>query len=146
MRREELSLPRRRRRKRRGRGNASGRGTYSGRGMKGQKARAGGRIRPGFEGGQTPLYRRLPKARGGTAARAERAVPVNVDDLGRRFPAGARVDRAALVRAGLVPRTARRIKILGRGEIATALTVALPISSGAREKIERAGGSVEGTA
>ncbi len=133
----------RKRRKRVGRGIGSRRGTYSTRGVKGQKARAGARIRPGFEGGQTPLYLRLPKRRG-FRSRAEKAVVLNVGTLGRRFANGATVDRAQLQAASLVAPNARRVKILGDGELRVALTVkGIQVSQSAREKIERAGGKIE---
>lgn len=133
----------RRRRKRLGRGIGSRRGTYSGRGVKGQKARAGARLRPGFEGGRTPLYSRLPKRRG-FRSRHPKAKVVNVEVLEGRFPQGATVDRRALIRAGVVPADAREIKILGDGEIRTALTLrGVAVSASAREKIEKAGGKVE---
>lgn len=129
------------RRKRLGRGISSRRGTFSTRGVKGQKARAGARIRPGFEGGQTPLYARLPKRRGFRSPH-ERAAVVNLDTLERHFAAGATVTRAALVTAGLVRSDARRVKILGDGAVSKALTVALPVSASAKKKIEEAGGTV----
>lgn len=129
--------------KRVGRGVGSHRGTYSGRGVKGQKARAGARIRPGFEGGQTPLYARLPKKRGFRSIHPKAAV-VNVGALARAFPQGGTVDRRALQTAGLIPAGAPRVKILGEGEIGVALTVkGLPMSLSAQEKITRAGGRVE---
>lgn len=130
------------RRKRLGRGIGSRRGTYSGRGVKGQKARAGARIRPGFEGGQTPLYARLPKKRG-FRSRQPKAAVVDIGALEKAFPAGAAVTRAALIRAGLVPASAQRAKILADGTLTKALTVrGLPVSVAAKEKIEKAGGTV----
>jgi large subunit ribosomal protein L15 len=132
-------------RKRVGRGLASGTGKTAGKGSKGQKARAGGGSRPGFEGGQMPLYRRLPKRGflpyGGKATYAL----VNVGDLAERFPAGSVVDPDALVRAGLVKRSGRTaVKVLGDGDLAHALTVrAHKLSESARRKVEAAGGSVE---
>lgn len=138
----QLSGVGRKRRKRLGRGLGSRRGTYSTRGVKGQKARAGARIRPGFAGGQTPLYARLPKKRGFHSLQ-ERASVVSVSDLARAFPAGATVTHAALAHAGLVNPRARRVKILGDGELAHALTIeGLPVSASAKEKIEKAGGRV----
>ncbi len=132
----------RKRRKRLGRGLGSRRGTFSTRGVKGQKARAGARIRPGFEGGQTPLYARLPKRRGFQSSH-EKAAVVNLDDLERHFPSGATVTRSGLVTAGLVHRDARHVKILGDGALAKTLTVTLPTSAAARQKIEAVGGKVE---
>lgn len=130
------------RRTRVGRGLGSRRGTYSGRGVKGQKARAGARIRPGFEGGQTPLYARLPKRRGFRAL-GERPTTVSVGALARSFPAGVTVDLPELVRAQLVPPSARRIKVLADGALRHALTLrGLAVSAAAKEKIEKAGGTV----
>lgn len=129
------------RRKRLGRGISSRHGTYSGRGVKGQKARAGSRIRPGFEGGQTPLTARLPKRRGFQSIHAKAAV-VSVGRLEQSFAAGAAVTRAALVKAGLVPSVSRRVKILGDGALTKRLTVSVPVSGSARVKIEQAGGRV----
>lgn len=136
----ELRL-RKKRRKRLGRGIASRRGTYSTRGVKGQKARAGARIRPGFEGGQTPLYARLPKRRGFRSLREKPAV-VNVGDLERQFPSGAEITRAALVSAGLIRPGVRRIKVLGEGTLTKSFAVHAPTSASAKEKIEKAGGKV----
>jgi large subunit ribosomal protein L15 len=131
------------RRKRLGQGESSGHGKTSGRGGKGQSARSGSSIRPGFEGGQMPLARRMPK-RGFTRGRHRRdLLGVNVEDLGR-FAAGTRVDEAVLRACGLVNGPVAGIKILGNGELKTALTVAAPaFSASARAKIEAAGGSCE---
>lgn len=137
----ELRVRGRRPKKRLGRGNASGLGTYSGRGIKGQHARAGARIRAGFEGGQTPIFQRLPKRRG-FRSRNVKNVAVNVSELERVFPAGTTIDRATLQRAGVIAPTHRAIKILGGGTLTKTLTVRLPVSASAREKIEKAGGSV----
>jgi large subunit ribosomal protein L15 len=132
-------------RKRVGRGRSSGTGKTSGRGHKGLKARSGGGARPGFEGGQMPLYRRLPK-RGFLpyGGKTEYAV-VNVKDLSARFAAGSVVDPEGLVEAGLIKRTHREaVKVLGDGAVAHALTVkAHRISESARQKVEAAGGRVE---
>jgi large subunit ribosomal protein L15 len=132
-------------RKRLGRGPASGQGKTAGRGSKGQKARSGGGARPGFEGGQMPLYRRLPK-RGFLpyGGKTEYAL-VNVKTLAARFAAGAVVDPDALVQAGLVKRSGRgAVKVLGDGELGHALTVkAHKVSESARRKVEAAGGRVE---
>ena len=131
-------------RKRIGRGPGSGHGKTAGKGHKGQKARSGGGARPGFEGGQMPLYRRLPK-RGFVpfGGKTEYAV-VNLKALGG-FEANAVVDPDALVRAGLVHAGERgRVKILGEGDVAHALTVkAHAVSASARAKIEAQGGRVE---
>jgi large subunit ribosomal protein L15 len=132
-------------RKRVGRGPASGQGKTAGKGSKGQKARSGGGARPGFEGGQMPLYRRLPK-RGFLpyGGKAEYAL-VNVKALAARFAAGAVVDPDALVQAGLVKKSARgAVKVLGDGDLGHALTVkAHKVSESARRKVEAAGGRIE---
>ena len=131
-------------RKRRGRGNASGTGTYAGKGLKGQKARSGNDIRPGFEGGQLPLIRRMPRKRGFHNRFRVEYTPINLADLSARFPAGAVVDTEGLVRARLLKRTDEACKILGNGELAHPLTVRAPkVSAAARRKIEAAGGAVE---
>ena len=131
-------------RKRVGRGPSSGHGKTSGKGHKGQHARSGGGKRPGFEGGQMPLYRRIPK-RGFTpyGGKTEYAV-VNLKSLAS-FDAGSVVDPDGLVKAGLVKNSQRRlVKILGTGDIEHALTVkAHAVSAGARQKIEAKGGRVE---
>ena len=131
--------------KRRGRGPSSGSGKTSGKGDKGQKARSGGGAGLGFEGGQMPLYRRLPK-RGFLpyGGKTEFAV-VNVKDLSARFAAGSVVDPAGLVEAGLIKKSGRRaVKVLGDGAVAHALTVkAHRVSESAKQKLEAAGGRVE---
>jgi large subunit ribosomal protein L15 len=132
----------RRSRKRVGRGVASGTGKTAGRGSKGQNSRAGGGVRPGFEGGQMPLQRRLPK-RGFYNIFAKRFAIVNIRDLGR-FESGTTVDEAVLVQSGLVKGPRDGIKLLGHGDIAYPLTVKVDqVSAGAKQKIEAAGGSVE---
>ncbi|MEL7562742.1 50S ribosomal protein L15 [Dehalogenimonas sp. 4OHTPN] len=130
-------------RKRVGRGDASGHGNYSGRGYKGQKARAGGRIRPGFEGGQNPLIKKLPQKRGfHNPFRVEYDV-VNIGDL-KVFDSGAVVDADSLVSARLLKSASRPLKILGGGELDRALTVkAAAFSAEAKAKIEAAGGKTE---
>ena len=132
------------RRKRVGRGPGSGHGKTSGKGHKGQKARSGGGKGAGFEGGQMPLYRRLPK-RGFVPYGGKRDYAiVNLEALGG-FSANAVVDPAALTRAGLIKSGHRdAVKILGEGEVAHALTVkAHAVSQAARAKIEAKGGRVE---
>ena len=127
---------------RKGRGAGSGNGKTAGKGHKGQKARSGGGVRPGFEGGQMPLARRVPK-RGFNNIFATKYVGINVDAL-NRFEDGAVVDEAAIVAAGLVKKTLDGIKILGRGELTKNLTVKVTaFSSAAKEKIEKAGGKAE---
>jgi large subunit ribosomal protein L15 len=129
-------------RKRKGRGVASGQGKTAGRGNKGQNARSGGGARPGFEGGQMPLHRRLPK-RGFTNIFKKEMAVVNLKDL-EAFDSGSVVDSATLVRNGLVKGRWDGVKLLGQGEIRVPLTVKLnAISRTAKDKIEAAGGSVE---
>ena len=132
----------RRKKMRVGRGNGMRKGTYSGRGGKGQTARTGGVRRPGFEGGQTPLIRRMPKLGGfRNINRVEYAV-VNVGDFAKLFKEGDTVDRSALARKGLV-RSSKPIKILGNGELKIGLTVmGTKVSASARKKIEAANGHV----
>lgn len=126
---------------RRGRGHGSGNGKTAGKGHKGQKARSGA-PRPGFEGGQMPLYRRLPK-RGFKNRNTLEIVAINLNEL-ERFEAGATVDVAALVEAGVIKNPRDGVKILGNGEITKKLNVkANAFSASAKEKIEAAGGSAE---
>ena len=130
-------------RKRIGRGPASGQGKTAGKGHKGQKARAGRGMRAGFEGGQMPLQRRLPK-RGFNNIFATEYATVNVSDLEKRFEDGAVVDAQSLVESGLLKKTLDGVKVLGKGEITKALTVKVTaISESAKAKIEAAGGTVE---
>ena len=131
-------------RKRVGRGNGSGHGTYSGRGCKGQKSRAGYRMKPGFEGGQLPLIKRLPRLRGFTNIfRVEYSV-VSLAKLGQTFESGAEVDPEKLVATGLVRSRRKPIKVLADGDLGHPLTVkAHRFSAAARSKIEAAGGTVE---
>jgi large subunit ribosomal protein L15 len=130
----------RHRRKRLGQGESSGRGKTSGKGHKGQKARSGGSIRPGFEGGQMPLIRRLPKRGFNNARHTIKYIPVNLEDL-NRFEENVEVGADELKKAGLANGTLRRIKILGQGELTKKLTVnAHAFSDAARSKIEKAGG------
>lgn len=127
--------------KRVGRGVGSGTGKTAGRGVKGQKARSGGFHKVGFEGGQTPIYRRLPK-RGFTSAKAGLRAEVGTGLLAR-FE-GQTVDLAALKSAGLVANHAELVKIIVNGELTVAVTLqGLPASAGARAAIEAAGGKVE---
>jgi len=132
------------RRKRVGRGYGSGRGGHeSGRGTKGQNSRAGGGVRVGFEGGQTPVWMRFPKRGFRNYTRTE-YVCVNVDTLGERFDAQAEVTPETLREKGLVKQRVAPIKILGRGEIDKALTVhAHRFTAEAKKKIEAAGGTAE---
>ena len=130
-------------RKRIGRGAGSGQGKTAGKGHKGQKARAGRGMRPGFEGGQMPLQRRLPK-RGFNNIFRKEIVAVNVASLDRKFDDGAVVDVEALTKAGLVKNSFDGVKILGNGELTKKLTVkADAFSESAKQKIEAAGGNAE---
>ena len=130
------------RRKRLGSGESSGRGKTSGKGHKGQKARSGGSIRLGFEGGQMPLIRRLPKRGFNNAAFKLRIAVVNLDDL-NDFADGATVDEAALRKEGLVRGTVDGVKILARGEITRKLVISgAKFSEAAKRKIEAAGGTI----
>jgi len=125
-----------------GRGIGSGVGKTCGRGHKGQKARSGGGVRPGFEGGQMPIYRRLPK-RGFKNIWAKKFAEVNVETL-NRFDDGAVVDAVALVEVGILKNVLDGVKVLGKGEITKKLTVKLQaFSKSAKEKIENAGGTAE---
>ena len=131
------------RRKRLGQGESSGHGKTSGRGGKGQTARSGSSVRIGFEGGQMPLIRRIPKRGFNNANFAVRYIPVNLEAL-NRFDDGATVDEAALRTLGLASGTVPRIKILGDGNLTRKLVIkAHAFSASAREKIEKLGGSCE---
>ena len=128
--------------KRVGRGTGSGMGKTATRGHKGQNARSGGGVRPGFEGGQTPLFKRLPKRGFSNVNRVEYAV-VNVSDL-NVFEAGSVVDVAALKAKGLVKKVYEGVQVLGNGEINVALTVKVAkVSESAIQKISAAGGTIE---
>jgi large subunit ribosomal protein L15 len=129
-------------RKRRGRGHATGQGKTGGRGMNGQKQRSGGHVRLGFEGGQMPLYRRLPK-RGFTNRFKKVYSVINVEDL-NKFEAGAEVTPEILLDAGIIKKANDGLKVLGNGEMEKAITVkAHKFSKAAKEKIEAAGGKAE---
>ena len=129
-------------RKRVGRGVGSGKGKTAGRGTKGHKSRSGGGVRPGFEGGQMPLHRRLPKG-GFTNIFKKKIAVINIRDLAK-FEGGSVVDEAALLRAGLVRGRRDGIKLLGQGEIKIPLTIKVnEVSKNAREKIIAAGGNIE---
>ncbi len=131
------------RRKRVGRGNGSGHGTYSGRGCKGQKSRSGGKTRPGFEGGQLPLIKRLPRKRGFVNIFRTEYTAVNIDKLAI-FESGSEVTPEKLKSAGVVKSLHHPIKILAGGDIAHPLTIkANKFSAAARAKIEAAGGTAE---
>ncbi|MCI8403673.1 MAG: 50S ribosomal protein L15 [Clostridia bacterium] len=128
--------------KRVGRGIGSGTGKTSGKGHKGQNARSGGGVRPGFEGGQMPLYRRLPK-RGFKNIFAKQYVAVNVEEL-NKLEDGIEVTAEVLKENGIISKTLDGVKILGRGELTKKLTVRVAkMSASAKEKIEKAGGKAE---
>ena len=130
---------------RKGRGAGSGNGKTAGRGHKGQKARSGGGVRPGFEGGQMPLYRRLPKRGFNNRRFAPQYIEVNVSDL-EKFDNGAEVSAEILADAGIIslPKVNDGIKILGNGDLTKKLTVkAVKFTASAKEKIEKAGGTAE---
>lgn len=130
--------------KRVGRGDSSGHGKTAGRGTKGQKSRSGGSLPPYFEGGQLPLVRRLPRARGFTNIFKTQFTSVNLDRLNERFAKGAEVTPATLTEVGLIKSSDALVKVLGRGELKKPLIVkAHGFSATARDKIEAAGGSIE---
>ena len=125
-----------------GRGIGSGTGKTSGKGHKGQNARSGGGVRPGFEGGQMPLYRRLPK-RGFKNIFAKQYVSINVEEL-NKFDDGAEVTAEALMDKGIISKALDGVKILGRGEVTKKVNVKVAkYSASAKEKIEKAGGTAE---
>lgn len=129
--------------KRKGRGAGSGNGKTAGKGHKGQKARSGGGVRPGFEGGQMPLQRRVPK-RGFNNIFATSYVAINVGVLDQKFNDGDVVDAAAIKSSGIIKNTRDGIKILGEGTLTKKLTVkAAAYSESAKQKIEEAGGKAE---
>ena len=125
-----------------GRGHGSGNGKTAGRGQKGQKSRSGGKVRVGFEGGQMPLYRRLPK-RGFTNRNSKEIIAINVDVL-NRFEDGAEVTVESLLASSAISKAGDGVKILGNGELTKKLTVKVnAVSETAKSKIEAAGGTVE---
>ena len=127
---------------RKGRGTGSGNGKTAGKGHKGQNARSGGGVRPGFEGGQSPLYRKLPKRGFHNKFGTEYAI-INVSKL-NAFEDGATVNLAALMEKGIIRNAYDGLKVLGNGEIAKKLTVEASVfSATAKEKIEAAGGKTE---
>lgn len=133
------------RKRRLGRGESSGLGKTSGKGHKGQKARSGASIRPGFEGGQMPLARRLPKKGFNNAQFKTQYAIVNLRDLEAKFSDGDEVNEATLRTAGLVKGVCDGVKVLGNGDLSRKLTVTVDkISAAAKEKVEKAGGSVVG--
>ena len=130
--------------KRIGRGHGSGQGKTAGKGHKGQKARSGGSIRPGFEGGQMPLQRRIPKRGFNNSVFAKEYAVVNVSELEKRFNSGEEVNAQTLMERGAINEVLDGVKILGNGELTKSLTVkAVKFSAAAQEKIEKAGGKAE---
>ena len=129
--------------KRLGCGESSGLGKTSGRGHKGQKSRSGGGVRPGFEGGQMPLHRRLPKRGFNNIRFQDKIAVVNVSSLNERFEDGDTVNMETLKQARLVKGTYDAVKLLGNGSIEEKLTVeGCKVSTSAKEKIEKAGGTI----
>ena len=129
--------------KRLGCGESSGLGKTSGRGHKGQKSRSGGGVRPGFEGGQMPLHRRLPKRGFNNTRFQDKIAVVNVASLNDRFEDGDTVNMGTLKAARLVKGTYDGVKVLGNGDLAKKLTIeGCKVSASAKEKIEKAGGSI----
>lgn len=129
-------------RKRLGRGVASGSGKTAGRGTKGYHSRSGSGTRPGFEGGQMPLQRRLPKRGFYNVFKTDYAI-VNIRDL-NRFESGAHIDADALASAGLIKNKQKPVKLLGQGELSVAVNVRIAaVSNSARQKVEAVGGKVE---
>ena len=128
--------------KRKGRGAGTGNGKTAGRGHKGQNARSGGGVRPGFEGGQMPIYRRLPK-RGFNNIFANKYTEINVSEL-NKFEDGTVVDATLLKETGVISKILDGVVVLGRGELTKKVTVkAARVTKGAAQKIEAAGGKVE---
>lgn len=131
------------RKRRLGRGISAGQGASAGKGMRGQKARSGGSTRPGFEGGQQPLYKRLPKLKHFTVINRRQYTTINVSKLAS-LPANTEVTLASLIAAGIVTQDNGPLKILGDGELNVALQIkAAAFTTGARSKVEAAGGSCE---
>lgn len=132
----QLKISRSKKSKRVGRGNASGAGNYSGRGVKGQSARSGGRRRPGFEGGQTPLIRRMPKLKGFKNPFPKKVRVINVATLEKYFQAGEKVNLETLLSKKLIAKKDQVVKILGKGQLTKKLTVEIEnISKKARQKL-----------
>ncbi|EKD48103.1 MAG: ribosomal protein L15 [uncultured bacterium] len=129
--------------RRKGRGNGSGRGTFSGRGCKGQKARSGGGVRPGFEGGQTPFMRKMPKLKGFKSPNKVRYQVLNVRQL-NILKDGTKVTKAELLKHGLIASADKPVKILSQGELTKKLTLIVEnVSAEALKKIKNAGGKVK---
>lgn len=138
----ELEVTGKKTRKRVGRGDASGHGTYAGRGDGGQNSRSGGSVRPGFEGGQNPLMKRLPKTRGFKKTRAPQHAIVHTNQLSG-FPAGSRVDKPALQKQGIIENAEQPVKLLYRGDVQKKLNIYVDnASKNARAAVTDAGGTV----
>ncbi len=137
----ELKVKAHKKRKRVGRGIGSGHGTYAGRGVKGQKARAGRRMRPGFEGGRTSLIAHMPKLRGFKSIHPK-AKAISLTKLDKFFPQGGVVNLSTLKKAGLIKKE-KRVKILDEGSTKKKFIIQVPISKKAKEKIQKAGGKAE---
>ncbi|TFG63867.1 MAG: 50S ribosomal protein L15 [Spirochaetales bacterium] len=135
------------RKKRVGRGMGSGHGSTSGRGNNGQNARSGGGVRPGFEGGQMPLFRRVARRGFSNYPFKEEYVVINLSELNNKYADGETVSMETLLKKDLIKKRDKRVKILGEGSVDKKLVVKLSkISKSAREKIEKAGGKVSGPA
>lgn len=129
-----------------GRGSGSGRGTTAGRGTKGQNARSGGKRRPGFEGGQTPLVQKMPKLPGFTHPHAQKktAQVINLSDLEATFKDGAKVSKKELVDSGLIQTTKKPVKLLGNGKLSKKLAIEVEqASETAKKAVEKAGGELK---
>lgn len=128
--------------KRRGRGNGSGHGTYSTKGGKGQTARSGGQRRPGFEGGQTPLYRKMPKLRGFMNPNSVRFVAINIESIEKKFGDKSKISKNDLIEFGII-KSSENIKLLAKGQITKAFEIEVDAASKkAIEAVEKAGGKV----
>ncbi|MDC0035311.1 50S ribosomal protein L15 [Chloroflexi bacterium] len=133
-----------RKRKRIGRGDGSGNGSFSGKGMKGQNSRSGGGVRPGFEGGQLPIIKRMPSLRGFTNIFKTKFHVVNLDSIGLLYPDGGEVSPRSLMENGVIKDEKLPLKILGRGEITVNMKIsAHKFTKSAKNKIETAGGTVQ---
>lgn len=132
------------RKKRIGRGDGSC-GTYSGKGMKGQTARSGGRRRPGFEGGQTPLVRRMPKLRGFKSLDKIKYQAINIGDLEKEFNDGDKITKEMLVKKGLIRSAKKPVKLLGNGTLGKKIEITIELASkSALDKLAKVGGSIIG--
>jgi large subunit ribosomal protein L15 len=131
-------------RKRRGQGRGTGNGTFGGRGCKGQKARAGGGVRLGFEGGQTPLIQRMPKMKGFKNVNRTEAHPINLSALEARYESGEKVNLDTLLAKKLIVKNDAKVKILGDGELSKKLEIeaGIAVSASAKAAIEKAGGAI----